>query len=52
MLQPGTCSASVSEISTCTGPPGALATQSAIGPSPGGAIFGPPTPTQSPVMKR
>ena len=26
------------------GPPGALATQSAIGPSSGGAMLGPPTP--------
>src|SRR2546425_8972009 len=30
--------------STWTGLPGALATHSAIGPSPGGAMFGPPTP--------
>ena len=41
ILQPGICSASTSEISTCTGPPGALAMQSATWPSPGGAKFGP-----------
>ena len=44
MLQPGMCSATLSERRTWTGPPGALATQSAIGPSPAGAMFGPPTP--------
>ena len=43
MLQPGMCSASRSVRSTCTGPPGARATHSAISPSPGGARFGPPT---------
>src|SRR3990172_4375979 len=46
MLQPGICSASRSETRTCTGPPGALATHSAIGPSPGGRRLGPPTPTK------
>ena len=34
------------------GPPGALATQSATGPSPGGAMFGPPTPTYSAAHER
>ena len=43
-LQPGLCSAVSSSRSTCTGPPGAFATHSAIHPSPGGAMFGPPTP--------
>src|SRR6266581_5809117 len=45
MLQPGICSASRSERRTCVGLPGALATQSAIGPSPTGAILGPPIRT-------
>jgi hypothetical protein len=43
MLQPGMCSASRSESRTWMGPPGALATHSAIGPSPGGGMLGPPT---------
>ena len=43
MLQPGRCSASRSVSRTWVGSPGALATQSAISPSPGGAMFGPPT---------
>ena len=34
-----------SESRTWIGPPGALATHSATGPSPGGGMFGPPTPT-------
>src|SRR5258708_7521615 len=51
MLQPGMCSASRSDRSTCTGPPGALATLSAINPSPGGAMFGPPTPAYSESIK-
>ena len=47
MLQPGMCSASVSETSTWTGPPGACATHSATAPSPAGGMFGPPTPDVS-----
>ena len=47
MLQPGMCSATSSESSTWIGPPGALATHSATGPSPGGGMFGPPTPAWS-----
>ena len=43
MLQPGMCSASVSEMSTWIGPPGAFATQAAIAPSSAGGRFGPPT---------
>ena len=43
MLHPGMCSASQSEMRTCTGPPGALAIDAASSPSLGGAMFGPPT---------
>ena len=43
--QPGMCSASLSDSSTWTGPPGAFATQSAIHPSPSGPMFQPPSPT-------
>src|SRR4030065_364577 len=46
MLQPGICSASRSETRTVPGPAAALATHSAIGPSPGGRRLGPPTPTK------
>src|SRR5438067_1674916 len=42
MLQPGMCSASLSETRTWIGPPGALATQAAIAPSSAGGRFGPP----------
>ena len=42
MLQPGMCSASESETRTCTGPPGAFATQAAIASSPAGGRLGPP----------
>src|SRR5438067_114239 len=43
MLHPGMCSASRSDTRTCAGLPGAFAMLSAIHPSPGGAMFGPPT---------
>ncbi len=44
MLQPGMCSAISSESSTWIGPPGALATHSAVAPSSSGGMLGPPMP--------
>ena len=52
MLQPGMCSASRSESRTWIGPPGALATHCATGPSSGGGMFGPPMPTWSESLER
>ena len=51
MLQPGMCSASLSDSRTWVGPPGALATHSASRPSPSGGMLGPPMPTCGLLMK-
>ena len=45
------CSASLSEIKTCTGPPGALATHSATQLESGGRTLGPPTAANGPREK-
>ena len=51
MLQPGMCSASLSDSRTWLGPPGAWATHSASRPSPAGGMLGPPMPTCGLLMK-
>ena len=48
MLQPGTCSATLSSIRMWAGVPGLAETQAATGPSSVGSRFGPPTP-EAPV---
>ena len=51
MLHPGTCSASRSDTNTWVGPPGALATHSAIQLEFGGNTLGPPTAANGPLAK-